>query len=227
MFVGRRRELQQALRLLAGHAHPGVLITGMGRLGTSSLAARLANRCRDDLALVVLYGRFGIADLLERLAETLADYPSARDLVRAGRERVQAAQLTGEAAALLLLLDDFEQLLEETSGVRPLQARYVGLIATLLRAFDPRRTASRLLITSRFPFRLGPSGEPTLPSGSPGSSLPASTTPPRSAATCRPCARSRSSSPGPTRSCPVSPGTGSAHLPPPVSRRSRRAKPPR
>jgi tetratricopeptide (TPR) repeat protein len=42
--------------------------------------------------------------------------------------------------------------------VRPLQARYVGLIATLLRAFDPRRTASRLLITSRFPFRLGPSG---------------------------------------------------------------------
>jgi AAA+ ATPase superfamily predicted ATPase len=84
MFVGRRRELQQALRLLAGHAHAGVLITGMERLGKSSLAARLANRCRDDLALVVLYGRFGIADLLERLAETLADYPSARDLVRAG-----------------------------------------------------------------------------------------------------------------------------------------------
>jgi tetratricopeptide (TPR) repeat protein len=184
MFVGRRRELQQALRHLKGQAHAGVLITGMGRLGKSSLAARIANRCRADLALAVLHGRFGIDDLLARLAEVLEDYPRARDLVRAGQARVRSALLTGEEGALqalgdlltdllhgpcrqrdeagpalLLLLDDFEQLLAETAGVRPLQARYVGLIATILRAFDPLRTASRLLVTSRFPFRLGPAGD--------------------------------------------------------------------
>jgi hypothetical protein len=41
MFVGRRRELQKALR---DSEHAGMLLHGMGRLGKSSLAARIANR---------------------------------------------------------------------------------------------------------------------------------------------------------------------------------------
>ncbi|MBK1648466.1 CHAT domain-containing protein [Rhabdochromatium marinum] len=186
LFVGRRRELQRALRALRdlkGQHHAGVLITGMGRLGKSSLAARLANRCRDDLALAVLHGRFGLEDLLERLDDTLAPYPAARELIRQGQTQVRAARARGEDAALqalgdlltdllsgpcrqhdasgpalLLVLDDFEQLLDERAGVRTVQARSVGLITTLMRAFDPLRTTSRLLVTSRFPFRLGPPG---------------------------------------------------------------------
>ncbi|EGV29830.1 AAA ATPase, partial [Thiorhodococcus drewsii AZ1] len=183
LFVGRRRELQRALRDLKGQHHAGVLITGMGRLGKSSLAARLANRCRDDLALAVLHGRFGLEDLLERLDDTLAPYPAARELIRQGQTQVRAARARGEDAALqalgdlltdllsgpcrqrdasgpalLLVLDDFEQLLDEHAGVRTVQSRSVGLITTLMRAFDPLRTTSRLLVTSRFPFRLGPPG---------------------------------------------------------------------
>ena len=82
LFVGRRRELQQALRVLDGNTDAGVLLTGMGRLGKSSLAARLANRRRDDLTLVVLHGRFGVQEVLARLDEALRSDPTARDLRR-------------------------------------------------------------------------------------------------------------------------------------------------
>ena len=58
------------------------------------------------------------------------------------------------APALLLVLDDFEQLLEEAPGVRPVRTAQAGLIAAILGAFDPATTDSRLIVTSRFPFRL-------------------------------------------------------------------------
>src|SRR5262249_6274518 len=47
MFVGRRRELQKAQRVLREGDYCGVLLHGMGRVGKSSVAARLANRGRD------------------------------------------------------------------------------------------------------------------------------------------------------------------------------------
>ncbi len=183
MFVGRRRELQRALHVLDKGDHAGLILTGMGRLGKSSLAARIANRRRDDRALAVLHGRFGREDLLDRLVETLRDFPTTRDLLRDGRTRVRAATQRGEeealvilgdlltdllngpcsqrdkdGPALLLVLDDFEQLLDEAAGARPVAASHAGLVATILRAFDPTVTDSRLLITSRFPFRLQEGG---------------------------------------------------------------------
>ena len=45
MFVGRRPELQQSLRALRSGERAGVLLHGQGRLGKSSLAARIADRC--------------------------------------------------------------------------------------------------------------------------------------------------------------------------------------
>jgi hypothetical protein len=184
LFVGRRRELQAALRHLGGQTDSGVLLTGMGRLGKSSLAARIANRRRDAFALAVLYGRFGILDLVDALSEALRGYPAARELLQRGQAQVRSAQQTGQehalraledlltdllqgpcqqrdddGPALLLVLDDFEQLLEKAAGARPVQAAHAGLIAAVLRAFDPAVTDSRLLITSRFPFRLDAAGE--------------------------------------------------------------------
>ncbi len=44
MFVGRRTELQRALRALRAGERAGVLLHGQGRLGKSSLAARIADR---------------------------------------------------------------------------------------------------------------------------------------------------------------------------------------
>jgi hypothetical protein len=58
MFVGRRPELQQALRALRSGQRAGVLLHGQGRLGKSSLAARIADRC-PDLAAAVVFGDYG------------------------------------------------------------------------------------------------------------------------------------------------------------------------
>ncbi len=183
LFVGRRRELQHALRLLDGAHHGGLLITGMGRLGKSSLAARILNRHRDDLAQAVLHGPFHGGELLDALQQALQPYPAARALLRDGQSALRAARAQGPEAALavlddlladllggpcaqrdadgpalLLVLDDFEQLLDAAPGARPVRAEHAGLVAGLLRAFDPQRTDSRLLITSRFPFRLADAG---------------------------------------------------------------------
>ncbi|WP_165742383.1 CHAT domain-containing protein, partial [Candidatus Thiosymbion oneisti] len=184
MFVGRRRELQHALRSLDAGRHAGLILTGMGRLGKSSLAARIANRRRDDYALAVLHGRFGPQALLDELEAALHSFPTARALLQDGQQKVRAAAQQGAeealvalrnlltdllhgpcqqqdetGPALLLVLDDFEQLLEEAAGARPVAARYAGLVATILRAFEPTATDSRLLITSRFPFRLAVGGQ--------------------------------------------------------------------
>ena len=61
MFVGRRPELQQALRALRSAGWAGVLLHGQGRLGKSSLAARIADRLPDRAVAVVFgdYSRVG------------------------------------------------------------------------------------------------------------------------------------------------------------------------
>jgi hypothetical protein len=181
-FVGRRRELQRALAALSGADSIGVLITGMGRLGKSSLAARIVNRLRDQRSVAVVHGRFGIALLLERLTRTLEDQPAAAQLLAQQSAAVQQALPEGDAAALpafrqlllnllggpcqqrtdagkplLLVLDDFEQLLVDGPAPRPVDARHAGLVGLLLEVFEPTRSDSRLLITSRYPFTLSSS----------------------------------------------------------------------
>jgi hypothetical protein len=181
-FVGRRRELQRALAALSGAEYNGVLITGMGRLGKSSLAARIVNRLRDQRSVAVLHGRFGIALLLERLTRALEDQPAAAQLLAQQSAAVQQALPAGDAAALpalrqlllnllggpcqqrthadrplLLVLDDFEQLLVDGAAPRRVDAEHAGLVRLLLELFDPNRGDSRLLITSRYPFTLSSS----------------------------------------------------------------------
>ncbi|MFE6104051.1 ATP-binding protein [Streptomyces laurentii] len=88
MFVGRRLELQQALRALRGRRHGGVLVHGQGWMGKSSLAARIADRL-PEWAVVVVFGdytRAAVLDALERAAEPI---PDARDLIRGRRAEVR------------------------------------------------------------------------------------------------------------------------------------------
>ncbi len=173
MFVGRRRELQKALRALRESDHVGVLLHGMGRLGKSSLAFRIANR-RRDLRLAVVFEHYGALAVLAALSEALKDSPKARDaLVKATNEVRQQpdrleAVLTdllcgpcgqrGEDGSPVLVIDDLERILEaDPKGgrhrVKPDNAPVLGAV---LRAFDAAIHAgnSRLVITSRFPFVL-------------------------------------------------------------------------
>ncbi|MBB4752204.1 tetratricopeptide repeat protein [Actinoplanes lobatus] len=172
MFVGRRPELQRTLRVLRGQDKAGVLLHGQGRLGKSSLAARIADRC-PQLVPAVVFGDYSAAAILDVVDDAVRADKDARDLIEQRRaqvrDRPEALEqllldlLSGPCAQagrghrpLLLVIDDLEQVLElDPNGPHRVDPRVAGVLAGVLRAFDPGLTDSRLLVTSRFQFTLG------------------------------------------------------------------------
>ncbi len=170
-FVGRRRELQTALSILGGGEHAGLLIHGMGRLGKSSLAARISNRL-PDFALAVVFKHYDARSILEALQEALSANEAAQGILRRAIEEVRDHPNTFEehlirllagpckdaadGRPVLLLIDDLERVLEDdpAGGRHRVRADVREALAAVLRAFDPARSDSRLLVTSRFPFTL-------------------------------------------------------------------------
>ncbi len=169
-FVGRRREAQAILRAFADGDAAGVLIHGMGNLGKSSLAARIAQR-RPDLAPVVIFERYDAEAVFGRLIEALP--PREREgwaaawgsnLGDAPEKLGDAleAMLTGpfDANPILLVIDDLERLLEAPKAgyeaATPVKSAYRAVLAGVIRAFCRTRgqTRARLLLTSRFTFTL-------------------------------------------------------------------------
>ncbi len=177
-FVGRRRQLQRLRRGFAGEA-TGALIYGMGNLGKSSLAARLADRMGGH-QLAVVFGHYdGLSILaeLERVAKPLlgkvfqgfAAQASFRTELKAMSEAVRADEAMLEdamgflfdqvfaASPILLVIDDFERALEKPAVDQPVVLPRLDLrpaLGALLRAFAAHRGQSRLLITSRYDFAL-------------------------------------------------------------------------
>jgi len=175
MFVGRRRELQKALRVLGEDEYAGVLLHGMGRVGKSSLAARIANR-RRDLRVAVVFEHYGSLDVLLALAEALKENPKARDFLRDGTNVVRqepdrlegvlidllcgpCAATEAEGAPVLLVIDDLERVLDADpkGGRHRAKPEHAPVLGAVLRAFDTAIGSgpSRLVITSRFTFTLG------------------------------------------------------------------------
>jgi tetratricopeptide (TPR) repeat protein len=172
MFVGRRPELQQSLRALRSGQQAGVMLHGQGRLGKSSLAARIADRC-PDLAVAVVFGDYSALAILDAVTAAVRANPAARQLIEARLPQVRQRPETIEAVLvdllagpcaqsgeggqrpLLLVIDDLERILVANPGGPHLVApSYAPVLAAVLRAFDPGETDSRLLVTSRFTFAL-------------------------------------------------------------------------
>ena len=172
MFVGRRPELQQALRALRSGERAGVLLHGQGRLGKSTLAARIADRY-PDYAVAVVFNDYSALAIADAIAEAVQTNLAARQLIESRlpeiRQRPDAIKamladlLSGPCAQageggqrpLLLIIDDLEQILvADPAGARKVATAQAGVLAGVLRAFDPAQTDSRLLVTSRFTFTL-------------------------------------------------------------------------
>jgi AAA ATPase domain/CHAT domain len=171
MFVGRRLELQRALRALGSGERAGVLLHGQGRLGKSSLAARIADR-RPDLALAMVFGDYSAAAVVDVIAEAVRTNQAARELIdsrRAGlRDRPESLEtllidlLAGPCAStepgrrpLLLVIDDLEQvLIADPHGLHRVDPAAAPVLAAVLRAFNPADSDSRLVVTSRYQFTL-------------------------------------------------------------------------
>ena len=177
-FVGRRRQLQRLRRGFAGEA-TGALIYGLGNLGKSSLAARLADRM-GEYQLGVVFGKYNGLSILEELeraatpllGKVFSDFAARaafRSEFNAMREAVRKDEaLLSEAIQflfdrvfskqpLLLVIDDFERALEDPMHgqllVEPRPALRSALSA-LLSVFAAHQGLSRLLITSRYDFAL-------------------------------------------------------------------------
>ncbi|MEQ5869124.1 CHAT domain-containing protein [Sagittula sp. NFXS13] len=181
-FVGRRRQLQRLRRGFAGEA-TGALVHGLGDLGKSSLAARLADRMTGHQLAVIVekYDGLSILAELERVATPLlgrvfasfAEQAAFKTEFDAMREAVRHDEaMLGEVLRflfdgvfaghpLLLVIDDFERALEDPAPGVSLVASRPALrpaLTALLGAFAAHHGLSRLLITSRYDF--------TLPDGS-------------------------------------------------------------
>ena len=171
-FVGRRRQIQAILREFRRKDHAGVLVRGYGRQGKSSLAVRIMERL-PHLKRIVLYQRCDGPNLLAEIAEQLPN--AAGPICDEWRARVDPAQpgydpealyralhalLTGpcrhtaDGAPIVLVLDDFEALLDppQGSGHWQVKAAIEAPLAAIIRAFDVADTESRLLLTCRYRF---------------------------------------------------------------------------
>jgi len=130
LFVGRRREIQQALRVLRGNDHAGVLIHGMGRQGKSSLAARLISRSPEFTAVVV-FEHYDSLSIVDAITESVSANRDARELLRSRRDELRddpsqleyvlidlltgpCQQETSVTKPLLLIIDDLERILDDS-----------------------------------------------------------------------------------------------------------------
>nr|WP_322653602.1 tetratricopeptide repeat protein [Nostoc sp. CmiVER01]MDZ8122982.1 tetratricopeptide repeat protein [Nostoc sp. CmiVER01] len=156
-FVGRRRQLQNCLRVLSQPSDEvGVLIHGMGGLGKSSLAARLCDRL-PNFERVVWVGRVDEASSVSRLAEKLDDNEQRKSLQNYDEElrfrlRRVFQQLHEDAKPFLLVLDDFEVNLETRNESYVLQPEAAEVMKALVWAIKENSTSHRIIITCRYDF---------------------------------------------------------------------------
>ena len=164
-FVGRRRALQAILRALRTH-EPGILIHGMGAIGKSSAAARVASRL--PLKPCVIFEHYDALAICDAVIEVLppTERREARAVWRAGvvadpenLADALEAWLEGplDQAPILLIIDDLEQILMTPSAgdvVTSVAPYFQAPLAAVLKAFAKAQTSSRLLITSRYDFAL-------------------------------------------------------------------------
>ena len=155
-FVGRRRQLQNCLRVLKTEFDKvGVLIHGMGGLGKSTIAARLCDRL-SIYEKIVWYRQIDETKLVNQLADQLRNAQQRVDLKRSDDElkyrlRTVFEQLNQPGQnPLLLILDDFEWNLEPCDGRYLLKSDVAEVLDALVWAIQESNSPHRILITCRY-----------------------------------------------------------------------------
>jgi tetratricopeptide (TPR) repeat protein len=177
-FVGRRPEQRRWPTDLTDSGLAGIVIYGIGGTGKTTLAAEITARIRDHDPGRVLVSLTGPLTL-ENLLSTVITAIRRELLVRGqGGMAIQALDVAGRAdlpwpdrlailrehvlghVPVMLLLDNFEDNLYPSNAAG--HAVRDEVLAELLAAWATDPGESRLLVTSRYPFRLPGGADRTL-----------------------------------------------------------------
>ncbi len=161
-FVGRRRQLQNCLRVLkTSTKEVGVLIHGMGGLGKSTIAARLCDRLSQyepQYEPIVWSQQIDESKLANKLVDKLknseqqtAIKESKKELKYRLRDIFEALNQP-EEKPFLLVFDDFEWNLEPRQGRYVLKPEVVKVLSALVWAIQETYTNHRIIITCRYDF---------------------------------------------------------------------------
>jgi tetratricopeptide (TPR) repeat protein len=163
-FVGRRRQLQEGLRVLRGQSDRfGLLITGTAGVGKSCLAGRLIERLQHHRLLVV-HGLLTPAAIVPQLRASLEKEGDAEGLkaLEANADLPEKMEelfrTTFKNKEYLLLFDDFEQNLEPFESGYRVASDYLPFVKACVTALPWAEGTSAMIITSRYPFALEADG---------------------------------------------------------------------
>ena len=170
-FVGRRREIQQGVRILKGISDDqgtrrfGVFIRGAAGVGKSCLAGKLVERFK-DLELVVVHGKLSRPDIVNQLRRLFdkRGIQSGIELLKADldyEDRIKALfRSTFLKLPVMIYLDDFEQNLIKIGDCWELEDDIKPVLRPILQALDwNAESRTRVIITSRHPFEFEYEGE--------------------------------------------------------------------
>lgn len=143
-LIGRRPQVREVMAELTRGKSCGVQIVAMGGTGKSSLAGRVMRLLAEDGWLVAaVTGRYTIAGLAKALREAGVDGIDER---MPEQDALSAIGGSLRSARVLLVLDDFHEMLEGSS------ARFRSSIdEQILRILLKACGKGRLLLTSRYP----------------------------------------------------------------------------
>ncbi len=157
-FVGRRRQLQNCLRVLKPYSEEiGVLIHGMGGLGKSTIAARLCDRL-SEYELIIWWRQIDESSLVSKLADKLRN-AELRTPLKEGKEELKY-RLRDVFTELkqpgykpfLLVFDDFEWNLEHRQGRYILKTKVAEILKSLVWAIKENNADHHIIITCRYDF---------------------------------------------------------------------------
>ncbi|MES0336433.1 MAG: tetratricopeptide repeat protein [Candidatus Magnetobacterium sp. LHC-1] len=159
-FVGRRRELQRAIRVLRGETgRYGVLFHGPAGIGKSCLAGKVIERF-GDREIVAFKGVItigGVISGLKGLFERIGS-EAALDILKAdiayGDKVKGLFRSAFKEVGVIILFDDFEANLERDGNRFVLSAGSLEVLRPFLEAIDWVFCRTNIIITSRYPFDL-------------------------------------------------------------------------
>jgi len=165
-FVGRRRQLQQSLRVLnRDFSKVGVLLLGTGGLGKSCLAGKICERFPGH-TLIIVHGKLNAITLESALKDAFIQAQDEKGQQILSQKKEMNERLANLCATsfkeknYLLLLDDFEQNIEGADKGQPgaLRMETVNLIKALLHYLPSGGKMTQLIFTCRYDFSLTEQG---------------------------------------------------------------------